>query len=86
MERDRRRRQQGARLICGAPNAKAGEVVVALTQSAVLPGDFRIEPRKTCGHISSSMYCLGRELGLGDNHNGIILPSSMASPRLNARL
>ena len=39
----------------------------------MLPGDFKIEPRKTYGHISNGMCASERELGLGDNHNGIIL-------------
>ena len=60
-------------IICGAPNMKAGEKVVVTLPGAVLPGDFKIEPRKTYGHISNGMCASERELGLGDNHNGIIL-------------
>lgn len=60
-------------IICGAPNMKAGEKVVVTLPGAVLPGDFHIEPRKTYGHISDGMCASERELGLGDNHNGIIL-------------
>jgi phenylalanyl-tRNA synthetase beta chain len=60
-------------IICGAPNMKAGEKVVVTLPGAVLPGDFVIEPRKTYGHISNGMCASERELGLGDNHNGIIL-------------
>ena len=60
-------------IICGAPNMKAGEKVVVTLPGAVLPGDFKIEPRKTYGHISDGMCASERELGLGDNHDGIIL-------------
>ena len=60
-------------IICGAPNMKAGEKVVVTLPGAVLPGDFKIEPRKTYGHISNGMCASERELGLGDNHDGIIL-------------
>ena len=60
-------------IICGAPNMKAGEKVVVTLPGAVLPGDFRIEPRKTYGHISNGMCASERELGLGDSHDGIIL-------------
>ncbi len=60
-------------IICGAPNMRAGEKVVVTLPGAVLPGDFRIEPRKTYGHISDGMCASERELGLGDSHDGIIL-------------
>lgn len=60
-------------IICGAPNMRAGEKVVVTLPGAVLPGDFRIEPRKTYGHISDGMCASERELGLGDSHEGIIL-------------
>ena len=39
----------------------------------MLPGNFKIEPRKTYGHISDGMCASERELGLGDSHDGIIL-------------
>ncbi len=51
----------------------AGEKVVVTLPGAVLPGDFKIEPRKTYGQISNGMCASERELGLGDNHDGIIL-------------
>lgn len=60
-------------IVCGAPNMRAGEKVVVTLPGAVLPGDFRIEPRKTYGHVSDGMCASERELGLGDNHDGIIL-------------
>ncbi|EFA23190.1 phenylalanine--tRNA ligase, beta subunit [Bifidobacterium gallicum DSM 20093 = LMG 11596] len=60
-------------IICGAPNMAAGEKVVVTLPGAVLPGDFKIEPRKTYGHISDGMCASERELGLGDSHDGIIL-------------
>lgn len=60
-------------IICGAPNMAAGEKVVVALPGAVLPGDFRIASRKTYGHISDGMCASERELGLSDEHNGIIL-------------
>lgn len=62
-------------IVCGAPNMRAGEKVVVTLPGAVLPGDFQIQPRKTYGHISNGMCASERELGLGTDHNGIILLS-----------
>lgn len=37
----------------------AGDPVVVALLYAVLPGDFRISARKTYGHISDGMICVG---------------------------
>lgn len=60
-------------IVCGAHNFGAGDLIVAALPGAVLPGDFRIAARKTYGHVSDGMICSERELGLGDNHDGIIV-------------
>ena len=74
MERDRRRRQQGAaRHHLRRAQHEGRRKGRRHPAGAVLPGDFKIEPRKTYGHISNGMCASERELGLGDNHNGIIL-------------
>jgi phenylalanyl-tRNA synthetase beta chain len=67
------------RVVCGAPNIEPGMVVPFARVGAVLPGDFKIERRKIRGVVSEGMLCSARELGLGDDHTGIIsLPADAA--------
>jgi phenylalanyl-tRNA synthetase beta chain len=60
------------RVVCGAPNIEPGMLVPFARVGAVLPGDFRIERRKIRGVVSEGMLCSARELGLGDDHAGIL--------------
>jgi len=60
-------------IVCGARNFATGDKIVAALPGAVLPGDFKIAARTTYGHVSDGMICSARELGLGDEHDGIIV-------------
>lgn len=60
-------------IVCGARNFSSGDLVVVALPGTVLPGDFVIASRRTYGHVSDGMICSERELGLGDNHDGIIV-------------
>jgi len=59
-------------IVCGAKNFIPGDKVVVTLPGAVLPGDFKIAARSTYGHTSDGMIASGRELGLSDDHDGIL--------------
>ena len=72
-------------VICGAQNFAVGDLIVASLPGAVLPGGFAISARETYGKTSNGMICSSRELGLGDDHSGIIvLPQGSAKPGADA--
>lgn len=60
-------------VICGATNFAVGDLVVAALPGAVLPGDFKIGARETYGKTSNGMICSARELGISDDHTGIMV-------------
>ena len=60
-------------VICGAQNFSVGDFVVLALPGSVLPGNFAISARETYGKTSNGMICSARELGMGDDHTGIIV-------------
>lgn len=60
-------------VICGAQNFSVGDFVVLALPGSVLPGNFAISARETYGKTSNGMICSARELGMGEDHAGIIV-------------
>ena len=64
-------------IVCGAHNFIVGDKVVVSLPGAVLPGPFPIAARTTYGHVSDGMIASARELGLGEEHDGILRLASL---------
>jgi phenylalanyl-tRNA synthetase beta chain len=64
-------------IVCGAHNFAVGDKVVVSLPGAMLPGPFPIAARKTYGHVSDGMIASARELGMGEEHDGILRLASL---------
>lgn len=60
-------------VVCGAPNVAAGQKVLFAQLGTVLPGDFKIKKSKIRGVESFGMICAADELGIGEDHSGIMV-------------
>ena len=58
---------------CGAFNMQAGDIIPLATPGTVMPDGRAIEPKPILGIASQGMLCSARELGLGDDHTGILI-------------
>jgi phenylalanyl-tRNA synthetase beta chain len=59
-------------VVCGAPNVMAGKMYPFAKTGTVLPGGLKIQKRKIRGALSDGMLCSARELGLGQEQDGIM--------------
>ncbi len=67
-------------VVCGAANVTAGTSYPFAPVGATLPGGLKIEKRKIRGQLSNGMLCSSRELGLGQDHEGILALDTDAPP------
>jgi len=71
-------------IVCGAPNvAKGQKVVVAPVGTTIYPVDgdpFKIKKAKIRGEVSQGMICAEDEIGLGTNHDGIMVLETELTP------
>ncbi|WP_028580653.1 phenylalanine--tRNA ligase subunit beta [Desulfogranum japonicum] len=59
-------------IICGAPNVREGMISALALPGTVLPGGVKIKKSKVRGEVSHGMLCSSRELGLSEEHAGIL--------------
>ena len=67
-------------VVCGAPNVTAGVLYPFAPVGTTMPNGITIERRKIRGHVSNGMLCSARELGLGEDHEGILALTTSAVP------
>ncbi len=60
------------RVVCGAPNARAGLVTAIALPGAILPSGMKVKRAKVRGHESAGMLCAEDELGISSDHGGLI--------------
>ncbi|HMA44517.1 MAG TPA: phenylalanine--tRNA ligase subunit beta, partial [Gemmatimonadales bacterium] len=67
-------------VVCGAPNVEAGKRYPFAPVGTTLPGGVKLERRKIRGVVSNGMLCSARELGLGQDQDGILELQTEAAP------
>ena len=75
-------------IVCGAPNVAAGQKVVVATEGTTLymgDDEFTIKKSKIRGEVSQGMICAEDEIGIGTDHEGIIVLENSAKVGMQAK-
>ncbi len=67
-------------IVCGAPNVDKGQFVPVAPVGSTLPSGMKIKKAKIRGTYSHGMICSERELGLGEDHSGIMVLEGNPEP------
>ena len=67
-------------VVCGAPNVVEGTMYPFARTGTAMPGGLVIAKRKIRGETSNGMLCSAKELGLGEDHAGILALDTDAAP------
>ncbi len=71
-----------AHVVCGAPNVAAGQAVFFAPVGTRLPNGIKLKAARIRGEVSEGMICAEDELGLGPEHDGIlVLPDGLEPGR-----
>ena len=72
--------EEQLQIVCGAPNIKAGQTIPLARVGAELAGGLKIRKARVRGVESFGMICSEVELGLGDDHSGIMVLDDEIQP------
>jgi phenylalanyl-tRNA synthetase beta chain len=67
-------------VVCGAPNVTVGSLYPFAPVGTTMPNGMKLDRRKIRGIVSNGMLCSARELGLGEDHQGILELKTSAAP------
>ncbi|VGO16746.1 Phenylalanine--tRNA ligase beta subunit [Pontiella desulfatans] len=72
--------EETMRVVCGAPNVEVGGKYPFAPVGTTLPGGFTLKKAKIRGEVSMGMLCAKDELGLGEDHSGLLVLDAGLEP------